>query len=116
MGKMNPEAKGLWLDALRSGQYKQSHNALKNFPHGYCCLGVLCDISEQGQWDGDGIYYDDQNGYSSSFLPAGVARWAGLDHYDPAVDLGDGEPLQLSYLNDTGLSFAHIAAIIEEYF
>jgi hypothetical protein len=39
---MNKEYKEKWVEALRSGEYKQGTRYLK---HGdeYCCLGVLCD-------------------------------------------------------------------------
>lgn len=32
-----------WIAALRSGEYKQTRNALKN-DEGHCCLGVLCEV------------------------------------------------------------------------
>jgi hypothetical protein len=45
---MKPEIKKMWLEALRSGQYKQGGGALR--PHGgneFCCLGVLCNLHAQ---------------------------------------------------------------------
>jgi len=50
-----------WVKALRSGDYQQTTGKLKglrdgdfppNTPPGYCCLGVLCDISTEGKWEG----------------------------------------------------------------
>jgi hypothetical protein len=41
------EDKNLWLEALRSGKYKQTVGFLKVQREGerfYCCLGVLCEI------------------------------------------------------------------------
>ena len=36
-----------WVDALRSGKYKQGHNQLYDKEtNGYCCLGVLCKINK----------------------------------------------------------------------
>jgi hypothetical protein len=32
-----------WIKALRSGEYKQSKNALQS-NQGFCCLGVACDV------------------------------------------------------------------------
>lgn len=43
VAKMNPEVKVRWLEALRSGKFKQGNGALCN-EGGYCCLGVLCEI------------------------------------------------------------------------
>src|SRR4051812_25076359 len=51
---MNPEMKTKWLEALRSGKYKQASSRLRRkneFGGSYCCLGVLCDISGAGTWD-----------------------------------------------------------------
>ena len=45
-----------WIDALRSGKYKQGSHALripskvKGEPDSYCCLGVLCDIVDPEGW------------------------------------------------------------------
>ncbi len=41
---MNLELKQKWLDALRSGKYKQGTQYL-NSSSGYCCLGVLCEVA-----------------------------------------------------------------------
>lgn len=34
-----------WLKALRSGEYKQGKNFLKDSYGGYCCLGVGCKVA-----------------------------------------------------------------------
>ena len=47
--KMDPEAREVWLEALRSGQYEQGQHALK-YHNKYCCLGVLCAVTGQGKW------------------------------------------------------------------
>lgn len=43
---METKLKGLWLDALRSGDYRQTQNTLKD-NDGYCCLGVLCHVAAE---------------------------------------------------------------------
>jgi hypothetical protein len=57
--KTRKELYQIWIDALRSGQYKQGHNALRRINNKneqlFCCLGVLCDvIANNGgpQWNG----------------------------------------------------------------
>ena len=35
-----------WIKAMRSGNYRQTHYALKD-GHGYCCLGVACEINKR---------------------------------------------------------------------
>jgi hypothetical protein len=47
---MDQTLKDEWTAALRSGNYKQGAGALKNKNDEYCCLGVLCDISGEGEW------------------------------------------------------------------
>jgi hypothetical protein len=39
--KMNPKLKARWVEALRSGDYKQGTKFLRTNEGAYCCLGVL---------------------------------------------------------------------------
>ena len=53
---MDEELKANWLRALRSGKYKQGMGYLRSTtsedePDSFCCLGVLCDISNEGDWE-----------------------------------------------------------------
>lgn len=45
---MTPEIKTKWVEALRSGKYKQGFLHLKHSNMkkevSYCCLGVLCEV------------------------------------------------------------------------
>lgn len=42
---MTPEFKAQWIEALRSGRYKQAQGTLyRQTVDGYCCLGVLCKV------------------------------------------------------------------------
>lgn len=34
----------IWIDALRSGKYKQGNKSLQPSKNEYCCLGVACKI------------------------------------------------------------------------
>lgn len=139
--KLKPEIKRRWVEALRSGSYKQGKSVLTvESCHGqrFCCLGVLCDLAENdkiGRWVGDTfVGADDLR--SSSYLPLAVANWAFdvnsadsdemedgdifLDRIsDPRVDVGtyeDGtrQTRTLSSLNDSGnYDFRGIAELIE---
>lgn len=42
---MDKELKTKWIEALRSGKYYQGKGRLKDSFDRYCCLGVLCDVS-----------------------------------------------------------------------
>lgn len=99
----------LWVQALRSGDYKQGRSALKN-PHGYCCLGVACEVfpgypTPLTRKNNDG-YTSYNNNYS--FLPDIVRRWLGLStkggHYNGGSLVND---------NDASKTFSEIADIIE---
>ena len=45
---MKKDIKKKWIDALRSGKFKQGSGELCNMESNkYCCLGVLCEITRQ---------------------------------------------------------------------
>lgn len=41
---MDKELAVKWIEALRSGKYKQGRSRLKHSGR-YCCLGVLCEVA-----------------------------------------------------------------------
>jgi hypothetical protein len=109
---MKPEIKEKWLAALRSGDYWQTQEALKDCI-GFCCLGVLCDIhkKETGttQWL-DGGHSDLYLG-ERTHLPSAVQEWAGLPDSGNKYSIGVGE---LASANDCGRDFEYIAQLIEK--
>lgn len=123
---MKAEVLKLWKEALLSGKYKQTRNLLKDHD-GFCCLGVLCDISGLGEWKSTmtqryiyvvnaqhetGSKYIN-GGFSSTVLPDEVAKWAGLDN-NPSVQLPDKEQRTfLSDRNDRGDTFEQIVQLLE---
>ena len=71
---MNKEIKRKWIEALRSGEYKQAQHQLRDGDR-FCCLGVLCDIHSKetgGEWV-NGVYERNRTHLSQS-----VMIWAGL--------------------------------------
>lgn len=100
---MNPAIKEKWVNALRSGKYKQARNTLRN-KKGFCCLGVLCDIylkEKKKKWDiaGKGLSYYGSKAFDdgqTTLLPEKVVKWSGLDSDNPSL-LGD---MRASTLND----------------
>jgi hypothetical protein len=111
-GYMKPEVKQMWLEALRSGKYKQGKRQLRD-GNKFCCLGVLCDLSGL-EYRGSGVH-----------LPDEVMAWAGLDSNYPDVSrpksFGKEEikkfpSASLAELNDFGgYGFKRIANLIERY-
>ena len=63
---MDKQWKEDWVEALRSGEFKQGDSCLEDPKTGaHCCLGVLCDIA-------DLPYYDREY---NSFHERGEERW-----------------------------------------
>lgn len=104
---MDQNVKKLWVDALRSGEYKQGMYALRK-GNDFCCLGVLCDISDKFKWVQAGInstYFKYGNEMSS--LPEEVANWASLCRFSGLIT-------SLTQRNDNSVPFVDIANYIEE--
>ena len=125
-GPIKPEIKTLWIEALRSGKFKQGNGKLRKLDietgeEQHCCLGVLCDLAEeagviQRYVDDDDIhvYFTPASDRSREFLPIAVQRWAGFQYGDNSPDIPQvGE--SLVGLNDNGKTFTEIANLIEEY-
>lgn len=101
-----------WGVALRSGKYKQGIGGLKfkiENEHKYCCLGVLCDLSD-GSWRaktiGERTEYSmngDDNGYQLKNNK--TAR--------PLRGIKSSVRIELARMNDRGFSFKAIADWIE---
>lgn len=120
---MNLEVKEKWLQALRSGEYKQGEGWLKHSDEGetkHCCLGVLCEIYAKE----NNVHFEEAPTADPSLityllfdhgdvLPEKVREWAGLEHPNPVI-YPDSEQ-SLASMNDSGyFDFKRIAKIIEE--
>lgn len=102
-----------WVEALRSGKYKQTTQVLHD-GEGYCCLGVLACVAGKTP---------DQLGIEETLVHfPDVMKFVGLsDDNAPYLtrradpdDLDDYDETDcLADINDAGKSFAEIADIIE---
>lgn len=94
-----------WVDALRSGKYKQGTRYLRDGDK-FCCLGVACDIlgidgKEYATW-----WYEGHHGTA----PKSVVKLMGLrDEYGTPSE----GALDLTQLNDRGKTFEEIADELE---
>lgn len=83
---MNPEVKQRWLDALRSGKYKQGKRYLRaaskqnHDSYAYCCLGVLCDLMNPKGWRGSLFTWSSPADQKIGYLPDSLGRELGLPH------------------------------------
>jgi hypothetical protein len=104
---MKRELKQKWLDALRSGNYRQGQDCLKQENDRgrvwYCCLGVLAEIAEPEMLrkERSSFVFYNHTGYLR--LPSG--EW---------VLLTADTQRELGRMNDDGKSFAEIADWIEK--
>lgn len=116
MIRMPQWMKDKWVAALRSGEYKQGRNILKNDINGtYCCLGVLQHVLDG---DVERTHCPIDHPADRSSLPLGLpsGRWTldkGIELHSDWVPRGTSYPLYS--LNDRGEhTFAEIADIIEK--
>lgn len=120
--KLPAELKAKWLEALRSGQYKQGTGGhLRTSTDEFCCLGVYakaCDLKmeiELGCWV---YYYISPNATSSS-------SWlVGHPELQPEVTevlkqrftfIATDVERYLASMNDSGIPFSTIADWIEKH-
>ena len=115
---MNPEIKKQWVEALRSGEYKQGRYCLRDDENKFCCLGVLSDLyikqGNPGEWELNlnKTNYIMHIGEASSdgYLPKPVMDWAGLPNENPLAG-----SYRLSLENDSPeKTFSDIANLIEK--
>ena len=93
-----------WVEALRSGKFRQTRQQLKSRNGAYCCLGVLCEVAGLPSIYKDGEYvyadaealevYKNDDGwsepdlenyydrYSVTDLPLAGREWLGIDRVD----------------------------------
>lgn len=109
---MNPEVKAKWLEALRSGRYKQGYQQLKDHDGNYCCLGVLCDIHAKETHNA----FTGKDYLRDRFaLPEIVYKWAGLSGPLGAIPTPINDHNSLADMNDKfKMTFHEIADIIEK--
>ena len=120
-----------WVDALRSGKYKQTREALRNDEGNepkFCCLGVACDLyAKETNVDGwqkietgvNTLYkFVSEESSSEAALPRPVAEWLGLNsvegEFDPELaGLKVSTLIALNDDHDMRYDFKKIADIIE---
>lgn len=118
------ENRKLWIEALRSGKYKQGKFFLSRTDAGirsYCCLGVACELAvERGliiEREVPRILFPEKGSVFSyeenqQSLPPAVQEWLGLR--TSSGDWGEStDYFSLTNRNDKGASFADIAETIE---
>lgn len=94
----------LWVDALRSGEYRQGHGELttldtQNNILSNCCLGVACEVALK---NGVEMTIENRNGRrrydgNGTDLPPAVQRWLDMPDADTGEYAAYGRDVILSY-------------------
>ncbi len=112
---MNKEVKDKWLAALRSGEYTQGREYLKNEDN-HCCLGVLCELyikeHPEAAWKQEhGVNRIDGE---SGTPPVSVTSWSGIDSFN-GILMYEHPFCKLAEMNDEdNKTFEEIADYIEK--
>jgi len=101
---MKELVKNIWVEALRSGKFKQGQKRLQTLTGDLCCLGVLCEISGLGKFENTEFQGQDHH------LPFSVRKWADMSSINGKY--ADAQS-SLAVDNDRGKTFPEIADIIE---
>ena len=118
---MNPKIKKRWVEALRSGNYKQIRGNLMRRQHEYDVLGVLMSLYLDDHLITDKEVLKTFWTTIGCLLPSKVVKWAGLNAGNPVVIYTDAGGIRhnrrLSELNDGicegELNFGELADLIE---
>lgn len=113
-----------WVEALRSGEYKQTQSKLHN-EEGFCCIGVLCEVKGMESMekdDGSFSYYMPRSKENqTSWIPNCDLIDFGLDRkvvcsddFDPEDLFEEAVDSVLMQMNDGGKTFDEIADYIEK--
>lgn len=111
---MNENARK-WIEALRSGEFKQAQERLRTHKR-FCCLGVACELyvregGAHGAWEGWTWVGDDEK--QGQVLPVDVMEWLGLRTAAGYFERHGALETSLAAKNDRGASFEEIADVIE---
>jgi hypothetical protein len=104
-----------WINALRSGEWKQGQGYLKQIRREkseYCCLGVACvmagvELDEIGLRGDFGLWDQDREGIYGDKIPQWLME---------VLELTERELHQVVFLNDTYYNFDDIADYLEGNF
>lgn len=114
-----------WVDALRSGEYRQGGGVLRSSDDRFCCLGVACDLLGVARYTDDRVatafdFSDDFVSETTVPFEWGISKVAlplpeGKEWYRSQESREwPSEWFFLSDANDElGLSFDQIADVIE---
>jgi hypothetical protein len=116
------ELRKMWIEALRSGEYEQGRDHLRDPDGGYCCLGVLCHLvgimDERGNATIGTDNLDEDLQYQDSvscnvLCPLPLAKHVGIIGTSGDHRGGHFTAPTLARMNDDGKTFNQIADALE---
>lgn len=120
---MTTELKQRWIEALRGGKYRQSHQVLRTQAGEFCATGVLCDLIDPDGWKQESPSIQTYHWHRPLELKTvwaypmwgDLARYVALEHLAEISQMNDGwEADQNPWEKTAPKSFAEIADWIEE--
>ena len=114
---MDAAVKERWIAAL--AEYKQGRGKLYDGER-FCCLGVLCDIELDADWEYIEVFTNWNLESVSAWsirdpdAPSSTASGALPYFFRESVGISVGQQQHLTNMNDIGKSFKQIAAWIEK--
>lgn len=89
---LNKAFKKKWVEALRSGEYKQTRGKLFNGKNSFCCLGVAANIGIHGDWEKDERGNWCINGQDMNLDPVFMEKIGlNIEEEDELIRLNDNE-------------------------
>lgn len=100
-----------WVDALRSGRYRQTRGALRDRANtkneAFCCLGVMCDVHNSKLWHNEKYGF---TGYDSLPPYSVWSEFLIVHSDDEELSFYDGDYANMN--DELNLTFDEIADII----
>ncbi len=94
---------------ISCSSYAQTSDTLHD-SHGFCCLGVGCDISNIGKWHAEEYHFIDTDGYETYVS----GDWNSDDRHTfyQLYGITEDQEADLAHANDGGMVFWDIAQMI----
>lgn len=107
-GTFPKDVKEKWLEALKSGKYKQGFNTLEDCStNSFCCIGVLGDIMDE--LDNNAPYTDDDHVNRNPANPYEYLKSFKID-IDEIYETND----DIEYKNTGQTDYSNVIPLIEQ--
>ena len=78
---MDAQLKKVWVEALRSGEYKQGKGMLYRPEETHCCLGVLCKVAGKGSYSEGEVNLDGGYFWLDGIFPDGIRTFVNMNDH-----------------------------------